>query len=487
MRSYLLGVALALTACGTDVREDDDTPPDPTPRATWHQDVAPIVAEHCQSCHQAGGIAPFELTSYDLAFDNAGKMLDQIEKGAMPPFDAREESDCTPRFTWQDDPRLSTTEIDTIKAWIEDGKPEGTPTAAPKIPDTALAGVTQTLKPTVPFTATGNRDQFICYVLDPQTTGTWLTGLQVRPGNPLVVHHVVITELMPGVEHDAVVAQRGIGQPWDCSQTQTPGGFVVNIWTPGNQPMQTSTDLAVPLVGGAKLVMQLHYHPAGGASAPDATSIDLRTSLTWPKKMYFVGAFGNEFQAPNLLPDPDDRLATIPEFRIPANDGDHNEHMRITIPPLGDLTQVQLYSVNPHMHMIGTHISAKVERPAPRGSDPQNECLANGKWNFDWQRTYIYDTTIEKLPTLMPGDVIDLRCKWDNTLTNPFVQRALNDAGLVAPIDVNLGEQSLDEMCLEIMGFAIDAPAAPMTRTAPTTDELPMHLLETLKIKRNIE
>jgi len=41
--------------------------------------------------------------------------------------------------------------------------------------------------------------------------GGWLTGLQVRPGNPLVVHHVVVTELMPGPEHDAVVAQRGIG------------------------------------------------------------------------------------------------------------------------------------------------------------------------------------------------------------------------------------------------------------------------------------
>jgi len=98
--------------------------------------------------------------------------------------------------------------------------------------------------------------------------------------------------------------------------------------------------------------------------------------------------------------DPDDRLATTPEFRIPANAADHNEHMRITIPALGDLQDVRLYSVNPHMHMVGTHISAKLERPAARGNDPQQECVANGKWNFDWQRTYIYDAPLDELPSV---------------------------------------------------------------------------------------
>lgn len=480
----LLGLAtVALIGCGTDVAQDDDPDPDPAPRATWYQDVAPIVAERCMGCHQAGGIGPFELTSYDMAAENAVRMLTEIEKGTMPPFDAREEDDCTPRFGWVDDPRLSADEIETIRMWIDDGLAEGEVAQIPDPPSIELAGVTKTLAPVVPFVSSGTRDQFICYVLDPQMpVGGWLTGLQVRPGNPLVVHHAVINELMPGAEHDAVVAARGIGMPWDCSDTNVPGGFVVNVWTPGNQPMQTSSDLAVPILGGAKLVMQLHYHPAGMTHEPDATEIDLRTSTVWPKKMYFVGAFGNEFQAPALLPDPNDRLAGTPEFRVPANESDHLEHMRITVPALGDLEEVQLYSVNPHMHMVGTHISAKVERPAARGTDPQNECLANGKWNFDWQRTYIYDSPLEQLPTLRPGDVIDLKCTWDNTMENPFVQRLLHDEGLVAPIDLALGEGSTDEMCLEIFGFAIDAPAQPTTRTAPTRDELPMQLLDILRV-----
>ena len=127
MRAHLFGLlTVSLLACGTDVRDDDTPDPDPQPRATWYQDVAPIVAEHCMGCHSAGGIGPFDLTSYDIASENAGRMLHAIETGVMPPFDAREEADCTPRFGWQDDPRLDAEEIETIQLWIDDGLAEGT-------------------------------------------------------------------------------------------------------------------------------------------------------------------------------------------------------------------------------------------------------------------------------------------------------------------------------------------------------------------------
>ena len=59
------------------------------------------------------------------------------------------------------------------------------------------------------------------------------------------------------------------------------------------------------------------------------------------------------------------------------------------------------------------------------------------------------------------------------------MQRLLKDEGLVAPVDITLGEGSTDEMCLEIFGFAIDAP--PQMATAPMMSQLPMQLLETLQ------
>jgi hypothetical protein len=239
----------------------------------------------------------------------------------------------------------------------------------------------------------------------------------------------------------------------------TPADFVVHIWTPGNQPMQTSGEIAVPIVANAKLVMQIHYHPAGLVHNPDRTSIDLRFSNTWPSKMYFVTALGNAAAAPQLLPGPND--ADGPEFRIPKNVADHTEHMRFTIPDLGGLQDVRVFSVNPHMHLLGTHISSTIERPIARGGDPATECLANGNWNFDWQRTYTYDAALEDLPSIAAGDVLDIKCSWDNTLDNPFELRLLDDAGLGQPIDILLGEQTTNEMCLEIFGIAIDAPPPP--------------------------
>jgi hypothetical protein len=155
--------------------------------------------------------------------------------------------------------------------------------------------------------------------------------------------------------------------------------------------------------------------------------------------------------------------------------------MRVTVPDLGGLTDVRLYSANPHMHLIGTHIASSIERPAARGSDPQQECLANGNWNFDWQRTYIYDAALDQLPSVQAGDTIDIQCRWNNTLENPFVQRALADQGLNAPVDISLGEGgSTDEMCLEIFGIAVDAPPQPTGRTGPEPGMLPTHLLDAL-------
>jgi len=486
MRLVHLGVlVLGFAACATDGDDGTTDPPPPPAPTTWYQDVAPLLAGHCMTCHQDGGIAPFSLTDYDNAVDFAPIMLQAVDDEIMPPFDARDEPDCTPRFGWVGDQRLSQAQKDTLHRWVDGGFQLGEVAEIPAIPTTQLDNPSMTLTPAEGFQASGDRDQFICYTFDPGNTQLeWINGLQVMPDDATVVHHAVITEVTPGAELDQLIADHGIGKPFDCGATP-PANLVVHIWTPGNDPMQTNDQIAVPLVAGAKLVMQIHYHPAGVAHNPDKTQIALRFSDTWPNKMYFVGAFGNIPSAPQLLPDPDDG-PNGPEFLIPANSELHKEEMRITIPDLGGLTDVRLYSVNPHMHLLGTHVSGTLERPAPRGDDPQTECLANGKWNFDWQRTYTYDAPLDKLPTVQAGDVLDIKCEWNNTIDNPFVQRMLADAGLSAPIDVRLGEQTTDEMCLEIFGIAINAPPPPaQNKPRPKTVTFPA-ALQQLQLKPSV-
>jgi hypothetical protein len=112
----------------------------------------------------------------------------------------------------------------------------------------------------------------------------------------------------------------------------------------------------------------------------------------------------------------------------------------------------------PHMHFIGTGLALRLERAKARGRDPKTECLSNTGWNFDWQRTYTYDASFDRLPSISGGDTLDLQCTWNNTLDNPFVQRLLRDSNTELPFDVRLGETTTNEMCLAILGLAHAAP-----------------------------
>jgi len=62
--------------------EGDGEPP-PEARATWYQDVGPILSEHCMSCHQPGGIAPFSLTEYQDAVETSEMMMKKVDAGEM--------------------------------------------------------------------------------------------------------------------------------------------------------------------------------------------------------------------------------------------------------------------------------------------------------------------------------------------------------------------------------------------------------------------
>ena len=103
----------------------------------------------------------------------------------------------------------------------------------------------------------------------------------------------------------------------------------------------------------------------------------------------------------------------------------------------------------------GTFSAVGAMRDRLLAGEPADECLVHSDWNFDWQRTYQYDAPIETLPTFGHGDTVELKCTYDNTMHNSFVQRALMEQGLVAPIDVVLGEQTLDEMCLALVGVIL--------------------------------
>lgn len=138
-------------------------------------------------------------------------------------------------------------------------------------------------------------------------------------------------------------------------------------------------------------------------------------------------------------------------FRIPANVADHTETMSYKLPDA--VPPLQLFTLGTHMHYVGVDMRAWLER------DGEEICLLQTpRWDFNWQRNYDVAAPLGQMPTVQGGDTVRIRCRYDNTMKNPFLAGALAEQGLTQPIDVELGEASLDEMCLLLFGVATDLP-----------------------------
>jgi hypothetical protein len=237
-----------------------------------------------------------------------------------------------------------------------------------------------------------------------------------------------------------------------------PGSYPLGVWVPGQAPTETPNQSAIPIGADTMMVLQMHYHPTGNDHEPDLTTIDLRLQAELPERMFFFTVLGNAAEAPNLLPGPNDDGNTV--FNVPAGIEDHIETMEFSLDTLEN--RMPVTAMFPHMHYVGTDMKVTIERESPPVDEPANECLVNmPRWDFDWQQTYFYDAAFEDLPTIGPGDKIKIECGYDNSLRNPGVIRMLEDEGLDNPVDVGLGEETTDEMCLIIMGVMLDIPAGP--------------------------
>jgi hypothetical protein len=429
---------------------------DAGPPVTWHGDVAAIVARRCSACHQAGGIGPFSLTDFASAQRFAAAMSGAVMSGRMPPWQATDTEQCHPRFGWKDDMRLSADEKSIIARWAAQGAPEGQPTPGVEIAAPASLALSNPSNRTTmpkPYTVEGKTDQFRCFPLPYEfAQNSWITGLQVVPGNAKVVHHVLVW-LDSSHQSDALVGPDG---SYPCFGAPGFATTLLGAWAPGAVPneMPPATGLAIPK--GARIVINVHYHPTTTPET-DATSIDLRWTTTRTPYTALLALPGNAKNASEgLMPGADDP-ASGPAFVIPANVSDHEERAEIKVASVP--ISVRIFTVGTHMHYVGTGMRMEIDRSGRVGGapsdEPTRECLVETpKWDFHWQRGYSYDAPLGSLPTVMSGDKLLLRCLYDNSTRNPYVMEALREQGLRAPQDVRLGEQTLDEMCLGVIGVA---------------------------------
>jgi hypothetical protein len=436
------------TAAGGDETATGTTGVGVDPNApTWYQDIAPTVVAKCSGCHRAGGVAAFSLATYEEAAPWAMALANAVETRRMPPFAADDTAECQMGHAWKEDLRLSDQERQDLRAWADAAAPEGDPAAAapvPEPPPVELTTVDTTLAMDASVVIGGEHDEFLCFSLDPELTeDRYLQALQIVPGNERIVHHVLIYVDLEG--GSAELAGPDGSFPCEGGSLE---GELIGAWAPGAMPARTPEGSGMRVPAGARLVMNVHYHPTGaGDEVDDSTAIQidwLDARPAWVAQLALVG------NGDGLQPGPNDESGV--EFRIPAGVSGHTETHLVEVPP--QYPELRLWAIGAHMHYVGVDMLIGIQRNTSPG--PETECLLHTPYySFEWQRLYTYDNTLDGAVRVAGGDVLYLRCTYDNTMNNPGVVEALGQQGLDAPVEVRLGEETLDEMCLGVFGIAV--------------------------------
>lgn len=396
--------ATAATACG------DGEPA----QLTYHRDVRPIIERSCVGCHAPDNIAPFALDSYAEVASRAAPIEAAIRSRAMPPSPVDVSGACQ---DFVDADYLTDAEIATIATWAAAGAIEGDPgEAPPPRPAPPALAFDRDLAPPAPYApATVRSDDYRCFVLPALASeDRFVTAVEVTPGEPRVVHHVLLFANLEAAEDQAAAAldaaDPGLGYTCFGNAGEGVGSTLVAVWTPGQDP-QDFGSLGVRIPGGRSLVMQVHYNYTSGAR-PDLTRVRLRTAAAVDEELYMT-----------LL---DDGALVVPPGEPAAA---YTWEL-----PLADLAPapLKLRFAGTHMHNYGR--TARLELARANGT---RECLVDTpRWDFHWQRLY----QLARPPVLRPTDAVRMTCTYD---TRDRVQ------------PLRWGERTEDEMCMTFVGVTL--------------------------------
>lgn len=127
-----------LVGCGGDSgnstgpNPDPDTDPDPDRKVSFSEDILPIFQSSCaeSGCHDAGTQeSNVNLSSYDAALNSEGQQYQKLVINSGNPDESPLVDKVEPnpeigaRMPYQRN-ALSNANIDSIRAWIEDGAPD---------------------------------------------------------------------------------------------------------------------------------------------------------------------------------------------------------------------------------------------------------------------------------------------------------------------------------------------------------------------------
>ncbi len=414
------------TGCGGDITGSNPNGNNNNTSAStlsYYKDIAPLMSKYCSGCHVEGGIAPFALGSYQDVLSYAQAVKEETAKRTMPPFLADNSGACQ---SYRDARWMSDAEIKTIGDWVDAGKKEGSAADMPALqqPIVPTINPTQTLDMGASYSPnTSMNDDYRCFVINPGlATDKYIRAFQVKPGDPTIVHHMVLAAI-DDAQGDADAAaldnnEEGLG--YTCF-----GGFMVAgnlasrlvaVWAPGVTVTRYPENTGFLLKAGRKLILQVHYHldhVPQGTTPSDRSKIDveLADSVTTSLNQLTVSTTNINLQAGKT-----GQTATA----------------TLTVPGNGSATY-KIWGVFPHMHTLGVDLLAE------ETVGGQTTCLHHvPNWNFAWQESFFYSTPLD----LKGGTQLKTTCTYDTTSRTGA--------------NITFGEGTNDEMCGTM--FLVAAP-----------------------------
>ncbi|GAA2155160.1 hypothetical protein GCM10009844_41960 [Nocardioides koreensis] len=310
-------------------------------------------------------------------------------------------------------------------------------------------------------------DDYRCFLLDPGLARDgYLTGTNVLPGNPDVVHHVILFRVSP--DQVAAAERKDASEPgegWTCfGGTGLAGDFTnlddanwLGAWAPGGKESVTRPGYGVDLPRGSQIIMQVHYNLLAGDS-PDASSAQIRVA---PHNAGLTPLHTFLMPAPVELPcrpghDSSplcDRDAAVADVKARFGDGPGSTNDLLYFlcggkpqpSPVTSCTRrvlqpTTILGVAGHMHLLGRSIRIETNPGTPQA----RTILDIPVWDFDNQGA-------KPIPPvhLDPADTVKVTCRHVQWLRDELPAFEGQEERYVV-----WGEGTTDEMCLGILQVA---------------------------------
>ena len=397
----------ATDAPGCPITFKSTARPGATTTSTWSGDVAKIVHARCATCHRENGGAPFGLGTYAELSARTAVVREVIDQNRMPPWHAVGEEG---RFS--NDRRLKAAEKTTLLEWLDAGAPEGDASKAPAPPPALALDAWEMGKPDQIFTfdkpqsipAEGVVPYRFVTIPTKLTEDKWVKAVEVQPGAPGVVHHVLV-----GFDPPSHRGRGAVFAPW--------GGFFAAM-VPGGRLQVFPDGMAKKLPAGTTLLFQMHYTPNGVATT-DTTRIGLRYADKEPER---------EVKTAGVM---------AIDLRIPPGEANYKVRGQLPVP-----FNARILAFMPHMHVRGTSFRYSIQKIV--GGGEETTLLEVPRYDFNWQTPYRLTT-----PIAVPrGYWLRGVATYDNSANNPYNPDPT--------AWVTWGDQTWDEMMIGYVDYVLD-------------------------------